>query len=415
MLREIWKLLSTSRWFLWMSVGYLFTMIGSGLTQIVVYGQLAVLHAPPSDFAWAFVVSLLASLSTLRVGEKLLGRTNPFLILASSEIIGAIGLAIPWIAISLNSESLLIASTFLPGACVGLGVPAYSLVLKRAFSDADMAVVAAIDSIVLSANVILGSGVGAILFPFVGRSTYLAIDLGSYVVCAACLFTSWQASPGALKKNQPAAVPKHEADREPATVGFQKISIYRLVPAVAAWMSPAVALLPAAGSILPTAMLFGTPVNAALILLFARGLSQVVGPVIFSHSIIDRLYKSKRGLLIYCSLFALLYLLAFMSEDLYLSFSLVLAAQVIGYTLSATAQTGMFKEHTESEIVSVSTRTYQVQLLAAGLGGVGAGSLADHMGLVPSLAFCFLAVAAAAIGWSVLTPYYFVWHRGHSK
>ena len=243
MLSEILHLLKTNRWFALLSVAYLLSTIGSGLTQVVVYGELAQRHASPFGFSLAYVFSILPSVLALHVGRRMLERLSPISILVISEAVGALGVLVPFTALRFDSVSLLVASSLLPAISVGIGVPAYSLLLKRGFVDKDFATVSAIESISLSSHIILGVGVGTLLFPFLARDVYLGVDLLTYVVSIGLLIASKGSTPVNVN-----AVDTHMSisNAQEARKSVRPV-VYWSIPVVAALISPAMALLPAAG------------------------------------------------------------------------------------------------------------------------------------------------------------------------
>jgi hypothetical protein len=62
----------------------------------------------------------------------------------------------------------------------------------------------------------------------------------------------------------------------------------------------------------------------------------------------------------------------------------------------------MFKEYDEGEIVSVSTRTYQVQLVFVCAVSLISGTSTDFVGLTPGLAVGFALIIVPVAIWSAL-------------
>ena len=376
MLSEILHLLKTNRWFALLSVAYLLSTIGSGLTQVVVYGELAQRHASPFGFSLAYVFSILPSVLALHVGRRMLERLSP---------------------ISILVVSLLVASSFLPAISIGIGVPAYSLLLKRGFVDKDFATVSAIESISLSSHIILGVGVGTLLFPFLARDVYLGVDLLTYVVSIGLLIASKGSTPVNVN-----AVDTHMpiSNAQEARKSVRPV-VYWSIPVVAALISPAMALLPAAGDHFSSVTLIGMSLNASLMLLLARGASQLIGPALIKHRTVDELYKNKWAMATYFAGFFTLYSIALASASLLVACLCVLIAHILAYALSATVQTALFKKFPERDLVAVSSRTYQVQIISASLPGLLAGLIAESTGILLSYLGLTLVVVAVCIGVSV--------------
>lgn len=397
MLYEILRLLKTNRWFALLSVAYLLSTIGSGLTQVVVYGELAQRHASPFGFSLAYVFSILPSVLALHVGRRMLERFSPISILVISEAVGALGVLVPFTALRFDSVSLLVASSLLPAISVGIGVPAYSLLLKRGFVDKDFATVSAIESISLSSHIILGVGVGTLLFPFLARDVYLGVDLLTYVLSIGLLIASKGSTPVNVN-----AVDTHIpiSDAQEARKSVRPV-VYWPIPVVAALISPAMALLPAAGNHFSSVTWINMSLNASLVLLLARGASQLIGPSLIKHRTVDELYKNKWAMATYFAGFFTLYSIALASASLLVACLCVLIAHILAYALSATVQTALFKKFPERDLVAVSSRTYQVQIISASLPGLLAGLIAESTGILLSYLGLPLVVVAVCIGVSV--------------
>lgn len=393
MLSEILHLLSNNRWFALLSVAYLLSTIGSGLTQVVVYGELAQRHASPFGFSLAYVFSILPSVFALHVGKRMLERLSPISILVISEAVGALGVVVPFAALRCDSVTLLVASSFLPAISVGIGVPAYSLLLKRGFVDKDFATVSAIESISLSSHIILGVGVGTLLFPFLARDIYLVLDLLTYLVSICLLIMSKGSTPVTVN-----AIENHMPSSD--TQGVRKSVrpvVYWPIPVVAALTSPAMALLPAAGDQFSQVTWIDMSLNASLALLLARGASQLLGPALIKHRTVDELYKNKWAMSAYFAGFSTFYIVALASTSLLVACLCILSAHILAYALSATVQTALFKKFPERDLVTVSSRTYQVQIISASLPGLLAGLLAESIGILWSYLGLTIIVVAVCI------------------
>jgi hypothetical protein len=397
MLAEILHLLSKHRWFTLLSVAYLLSTIGSGLTQVVVYGELAQRHASPLGFSLTYVFSILPAVFALYVGKRMLEGMRPISILVFSEAVGALGVVVPFAALRFDSVSLLVASSLLPSISVGIGVPAYSLLLKRGFIVKDFATVSAIESISLSSHIILGVGVGTLLFPFLARDAYLGVDLLTFVVSIGLLIASKKSAPVVVN-----AIDKHVPSLDAkGTQNSVRTVVYWPIPVVAALTSPAMALLPAAGDqFLPVTWIDLSP-NASLALLLARGASQLLGPALIKHRTVNELYKNKWAMAAYFAGFSTLYVVALASSSLLVACLCVLTAHILAYALSATVQTALFKKFTERDLVAVSSRTYQVQIISASLPGLLAGLVAESIGILGSYLSLTFIVVAVCIGVSI--------------
>jgi hypothetical protein len=137
--------------------------------------------------------------------------------------------------------------------------------------------------------------------------------------------------------------------------------------------------------------------NASLALLLARGASQLLGPALIKHRTVDELYKNKWAMSAYFAGFSTFYIVALASTSLLVACLCILSAHILAYALSATVQTALFKKFPERDLVTVSSRTYQVQIISASLPGLLAGLLAESIGILWSYLGLTIIVVAVCI------------------
>lgn len=266
--------------------------MGAGLTQILVYGKLGELNATPSTFAATFAISVFPSFFSTQLGAWLTRRMEPFLILAAAELLGAVSICIPIFAIRENSEALLMISTFLPAVCSGLGLGAYSLICKQGFHDANFPAVSAIETITFSATVFLGTGLGAVLYPFVSMEIYLAVDIATYLIAAILIISARR--PRLLQKSNE-ALPQVDDETQVPAMAFalrgHKLRAFWLMPLLACITAPAMALLPAIGTRFSDATIAGVVVAPTVLLIFARSIGQLLGPLVLTSTRVTELFN----------------------------------------------------------------------------------------------------------------------------
>ncbi|MCX7205504.1 MAG: hypothetical protein NT086_05855 [Proteobacteria bacterium] len=396
------KLLMSSRWYLWFSLGLLITNIGSGLTAVAVFGALSKTAAAPSDFALTFSVSIVPTLFSAEIG-KYLGRwCKPFSILIAVEIGGVLSLLLPFYALASGNLLMLSMALALPSLFSGLAVSAYHTINKRGFGEADYLHIATIETISFSAITIVGTGIGGVIYPLLSSALYFALDALSYLLAMACLFYSRALiEDAALNRIDQEMVIKIRF----FSLNLEKKTILMIMPLLTLISAPAMALLPVKGLEFNDFKVLGLVINPVLILLFARCIGQLIGPLLTSQKMIDRLFYSAWAKSILGLGFFLMYLLAFYSQSLVLVILAVILAHISSNVLFALSYSTMLSRFGEDEIGAASVFSYQSTTLILALFSLPPGFYADQYGLVAAmLLFSLPAVLVMMVVFVKLKP-----------
>lgn len=156
--------------------------------------------------------------------------------------------------------------------------PALTLLFKRGLREAELPAATCLENVIFAAQVLLGTGLGMVLFQKIAILALLAIDAISFL---GSLFMLWLA--GRVYLAPTLAVPAEE--KAPAALRWQMLTIRQkrsllILPALAAVGSPVMALLPAmAQQIHPQ-----DAASLALPLLFARSMGQLCGPLLLKET-----------------------------------------------------------------------------------------------------------------------------------
>jgi hypothetical protein len=188
--------------------------------------------------------------------------------------LGLLALLFPLLGVGYHSVAALLAVQSTEALLSGMSWPALTLLFKRGLSEAELPAATCLENVIFASQVLLGTGLGVVLFQKISVFTLLAIDAASFLGSLSCY--GWLDA-GFLHT-------PHPMERKPATLRWQALTVRQkrsllILPALAAVGSPAMALPSGTGS---------SPQDAAglaLPLLFARSLGQLCGPMLLKESL----------------------------------------------------------------------------------------------------------------------------------
>nr|WP_313109219.1 MFS transporter [Atlantibacter sp.] len=242
----------------------------------------------------------------------------------------------------------------------GISYPALTLLFKRGLRHDELPAATAMETIIFASQVLLGTGLGVLLFGIIPPLHLLAIDALSFTASATLLVMSAPVFCKAAHPPTKAAPVRQESiwrDISP----LQKRSIL-LLPALAAVGSPAMALLPAlAQEIRPE-----DSAGLALPLLFARSLGQLCGPLMLDASKLQQYAVNNRLLLTCLSLFIGCYfLLPLTAENPYIGLVLIFSAHMASNIVFALGTFGILRNVPQTQVAKASAMSWRVQVLSA--------------------------------------------------
>lgn len=279
------------RWLRLFGVAYIFSSVGNGLTQTLILGQLLRWHAPPSTLTLTYMLATLPGFIGSCLGERLCQRVSPLRLLLLSEMAGMAALLLPAYGLMAHSIPSLLALQSIEALLAGLSWPAMSLLFKRGLSAPELPAATAMETVIFASQVLLGTGIGVLLFDRVTPATLLFTDAVSFLLSAFFLLLAMRCF-GSLDEEPDKQCAEPMALRWHALSGLQKRSLL-LLPALAAVGAPAMALLPAlAQQIRPD-----EATGLALPLIFARSVGQLCGPLLLKADRLGDYARSNRYLL----------------------------------------------------------------------------------------------------------------------
>lgn len=380
-------------WLRLLASAFILSSLGNGLTQVVVFGQLLRWQASPTTLTLAWLLATVPGFVGSLLGEKLCRTHPPLRLLIFCELLGLLALALPWQGLHLHNIPLLLAVQSVESLLSGIAWPALALTFKRGLSEAELPAATAMENMIFASQVLLGTGLGVLLFERVSLQALLLIDAASFIAACWLLWLALQRKAiNAEGKTFTAGVP----------LRWRNLSIRQkrsllLLPSLAAVGAPAMALLPA----LAQQMQPEDSAGLALPLLFSRSLGQLCGPMLLNGQKMPE-YTARNHLLLGClALFLLSYILmpilsAFTGAALAAIFIAHLASNVV----FALGTFSVLHHFTEEDVSGASAKAWRWQTLSATLATSVTVMFTGQLGAVHTLwcvSFCALLLVGGVL------------------
>ncbi|RWT25889.1 MFS transporter [Enterobacter cloacae] len=350
------------RWLRLLACAFIFTSLGNGLTQVVVFGLLLDWSAPATLLTLAFLFATVPGFIGSIISEKLCAHYSPVCLLILSEGLGLLALLFPLLGIHYHCISALLAVQSTEALLNGMSWPALTLLFKRGLSKAELPAATCLENVIFAAQVLLGTGLGVVLFQRISVMTLLAIDAASFL---GSMFMLWLA--GRTFTAQARSLSPDEGSpvmlRWHALTLRQKRSLL-ILPVLAAVGSPAMALLPAlAQQIQPE-----DAADLALPLLFARSMGQLCGPILLKRDSLPRLTAHTPLLMLCLSLFLAAYgVIPFLSGWMVCALGMIFIAHLASNVVFAVGTYGVLSNFHSTQTASASGKVWRWQTLSASL------------------------------------------------
>jgi len=380
LLLALFRALRSHDWLRFLGFAYILSSLGNGITQVIVFGQLLHWQASPATLTMVYMLSMLPSFMGSLLGEALCKKVSPLRILIFTELLGLLALVFPLYGLLHHSVPALLAVQCSEALFSGMSYPALTLLFKRGLPHDELPAATAMETIIFASQVLLGTGLGILLFDLISPLNLLAIDAVSFVASAALLLTSASIFQ-AMELQHEKAVPDTHKLFWRCLSPLQKRSVM-LLPALAAVGSPAMALLPAlAQEIRPE-----ESAGLALPLLFARSLGQLCGPLILDAGKLQR-YSANNRLLLLClggyigSYFLLPLSAGFPHAGLIMIFSAHMSSNIV----FALGTFGVLKNFAETQVAKASALSWRGQVLTAAISTGITSVIAQNFGAFTAL------------------------------
>ncbi|MGB7800379.1 MFS transporter [Buttiauxella sp.] len=364
----ILRTLRQHRWFALLGAALLLSSVGNGLTYVIVFGKLLALEAKPSVLTLAYILALAPGFPGSYLAEKLLTKMAPIPVMIFCEVIGLVGLALPAWSLFSDNLILLLSSQAVAAFASGMMVPVLSQTLKSGLKPAELPAASGLETFIFAANVILGIGIGTLLYGHIAVASLLALDAMSFVLGIVLLFAAHRAyRPVSAQEN--GEVISNLNWRE--LTQLQRRSLLFL-PAIAFVGAPAMALLPA---LAPN--FGGSSSGSGLMLLLARSVGQLIGPLLLSEAHLQRHTGKINVLIISLALFICCYALVSITDRQWLAMLLIVMAHIFTNIVYVLATLNIMQTFPASITGRAMAKAWRFQLIITLILPVIAGFAAD--------------------------------------
>jgi MFS family permease len=380
LLFALMRALRMHRWLRLLLGAFVLSSLGNGLTQVLVFGLLLDWQASASTLTLAYMLATLPAFLGSLAGEKLCQRISPIRLLILTEILGLSALSLPLLGLLQHSITLLLWVQSVEALLGGMSWPALALLFKRGLSPRELPAATAMETVIFASQVLLGTGVGVLLFGIVDPLVLLGIDALSYLAAISLLVLiafSYRTA--------------HDDSCEGAQLSVrlnwcslsqgQKRSLL-ILPVLAAVGSPAMALMPA----LVQQMQPDNATTLTLPLLFARSLGQLCGPLLLDSNKLPGYARRNRILLMCLGTFLGAYsLVPLISGQLMVMSGLVFVAHLASNVLFAVGTFSLLSGFSAAQISAASARAWRWQTMTTTVVTAIAAVLASEWGAMQAL------------------------------
>ncbi len=136
------------RWLRLLACAFIFSSLGNGLTQVVVFGLLLAWSAPPALLTLAFLFATVPGFIGSTIGEKLCSRCSPISLLILTEGLGLLALLFPLLGVGYHSVAALLAVQSTEALLSGMSWPALTLLFKRGLSEAELPAATCLENVI---------------------------------------------------------------------------------------------------------------------------------------------------------------------------------------------------------------------------------------------------------------------------
>ncbi len=359
-------------WLRMLMLALICSSVGSGLTFIMVFGELARLAAAPSSFALAFMLSTSPGFLGSIAGKYLLKRIEAKYCFIIAECLGALGLMIPWYGLAHDSVAILQLAGIASSLAAGITIPAINHFTKHKLDPADIGTGAVIDTLVFACQVLFGIGIGVFLYGVIHSHTYLLVNLVSYIIAILFILVLPK-----LSGKHPQQV--YAQDLPDRLSSEQRASLY-VLPALAICGAPAMSLLPT------LVHSHHDQQETMLFLLFSRSLGQLLGPFLVKEERYK--HQSSRFIIACLAAFISCYLLVPLTPFLFVSVLLVFSAHLFSNIVYSLGWYNLLTTFDKHQVAAASASSYRRQIVIGAVMSILAGLLADRLGSPAALVIC---------------------------
>ncbi|WP_330925965.1 MFS transporter [Candidatus Sororendozoicomonas aggregata] len=340
------------KWLRFFVAGLMVSSIGNGLTFVVVNGQLVDNNASEAIFIITFLLFTFPAWLGNYSG-KIFKKYNSFNVIIIGDILGLLGLIIPLIGVILNNNLLLMLSGVVTAYVAGLTFPEVQLMFKQGLSKDKLPLAAGLDTLIFSSNVLLGVGIGVILYGYIDIFLFFIIDGMSFLLAIALFILSRnKLKNNCIIKN----VEKPTTDLIWSGLkSHQKVSIL-LLPILSFLGAPLSGLLPKLAPEFTS--------KYVLTLLFVRSFGQLLAPLILPATRFKDFSKNK--FILFGSIFSFigLYLIIPFSPSIILTSLIIFLAHLLSNVYYSLSTFRILDDFDQKHIHSATSKSYRLQMIS---------------------------------------------------
>lgn len=362
--------------------------VGTALTSVAVYQELARLRIGSVGFAIAFAAGVVPGLFASMVSGARAQRWRIGPVLICAQLAGLAGLIFPLLGYSRHAVSLLLMSEVMSSAVSGFLVPVYKGFERSSFVSEEFSKLAALDTFVFIATFILGQGFGSLVAAQVPFRGFLLIDALTYVAALLLLLP--------VSGRIPALEGEDEGPAPVALLTPEQRRALIVPPWLALVCAPAMILLPARAAQWGTSFHLIGPIVIApvLFLLCVRTIGQIVGPLLALRLDLAQVCAHAWALPLALLAYLVLYVGAYTSNSLVTVGIYVVLAHTASNVVYTAGNYQLLSAFDPVETVWASGWTYRVTTLIVATSGIAMGWLSDRVGIGAVFAVCTAAFIA---------------------
>ena len=346
-------------------VSILFTEIGMGLTQVAVYGSLSNHNAKPFWYGLAFFISLFPGFISSYFVTFLIKRYQLHKINILINIFSSIFLLFPlYASINGNTYTLLIAlsvSSFATGFLYTI-IQTY---IKKACGIEDIPLYAKIDSLLFTANIVIGIGIGSILYTFIGTSNYFILNIFLYLISSLLIYICYKIKPKLMEPEILQNISERILKMDFIHLKLAQKFAILYGPILSFITTPIMSLLPIIGEQhgkeFHLFQIFF--VNTAIFIMFSKSIGQMIGPFIVQKSWFKTLSTNINVFLIIMVFFPIFYIMAYYSNNLYFSMIFIIFAHIFSNIISTVSFYIFQKNFNQKEISYFASFQYRIVII----------------------------------------------------
>lgn len=376
--KAIFQLLLKKKAYLYLSLAFFLSNIGTAFTAIAVYGEFAKLQVPAFFYSFAFILGLAPGLVTSHFSVRLGRRFGLAKVLVATQVAGGLLVILPLIGALEHNLWLLVLAEAIGSMIGGTLAPLYQEFLRKNFQDDELGYVSVYDSYVYTAQFILGQALGTLIYGSgIGTVNYILFDIGTYVLAAVIVLFAVMQNPTDFR---------NEIKTSAAKLSWEKLTTrqkraFWLMPLLSLACAPAMAVLPAEGAKIGSPVEFLLfSISPALLFLFAKALGQLLAPQLLAKQDFEKLARSN-GLLLGCvALYLLCYAGVYSLGSFGLAMPLIILAHIASNIVFVLASYSFTKNFSAEQIAMVSSRNYQASILSMSVAAFVGGFIANAFG-----------------------------------